>query len=137
MNVYCERADKKRKSWVSSERSMSVGSGVARMVESSSTSAIIVDCGGEGTKSTLGNRSSKLNFPSFNTIPKMILTKRYGNLEDVLLYLQLSRLINGVQHAALILSIRLRSHTQSPNRSCESWTEQPRDLNDAHSRFLQ
>ena len=45
--------DKKRKSWVSSERSISVGSGVARMVESSSRSAIslVVE---EGTKGALG-----------------------------------------------------------------------------------
>lgn len=46
--LYWERVDKKRKSWVSSERSMSVGSGVARMVESSSTSAIGV--GGRANK---------------------------------------------------------------------------------------
>ena len=45
---YKERVDRKRKSWVSSERSMSVGSGVARMVESSSMSAIV-----EGTKLAL------------------------------------------------------------------------------------
>lgn len=53
--IYWERVDRKRKSWVSSERSVSVGSGVALMVESSSMSAIIME---EGTKlalrSTLG-----------------------------------------------------------------------------------
>lgn len=40
--IYWEREDRKRKSWVSSERSVSVGSGVALMVESSSMSAMVV-----------------------------------------------------------------------------------------------
>ena len=41
--LYWERVDRKRKSWVSSERSVSVGSGVALMVESSSMSAMVVE----------------------------------------------------------------------------------------------
>ena len=42
--------DRKRKSWVSSERSVSVGSGAALIVESSSMSAMVVE---EGTKLAL------------------------------------------------------------------------------------
>ena len=52
---YRERVDRKRKSWVSSERSMSVGSGVARMVESSSMSAIVA-CGGNQVGATKKTR---------------------------------------------------------------------------------
>lgn len=48
--VYWESVDRKRKSWVSSERSVSVGSGVALMVESSSISAMVVE---ESTKLAL------------------------------------------------------------------------------------
>lgn len=50
--LYWERVDRKRKSWVSSERSVSVGSGVALMVESSLMSAMVVE---EGTKLALRN----------------------------------------------------------------------------------
>lgn len=49
---YWERVERKRKSWVSSERSMSVGSGVALIVESSSMSAMVVE---KGSKLALPN----------------------------------------------------------------------------------
>ena len=49
-DFYWERVDRKRKSCVSSERSVSVGSGVALIVESSSMSAMFVE---EGTKLAL------------------------------------------------------------------------------------
>lgn len=43
MGFYWETADRKRKSWVSSERSVSAGSGVALIVDSSSMSAMVVE----------------------------------------------------------------------------------------------
>ena len=52
MEVYREMVDRKRKSWVSSERSVSAGSGVALIVESSSMSAIVVEEGGDKVGAT-------------------------------------------------------------------------------------
>ena len=49
---YWERVERKRKSWVSSERSVSVGSGVALIVESSSMSAMVVE---KGSRLALSN----------------------------------------------------------------------------------
>lgn len=56
---YWARVERKRKSWVSSERSVSVGSGVALMVESSSMSAMVVE---EGSKLALRKGSRGISF---------------------------------------------------------------------------
>jgi len=74
--TYRESEDRKRKSWVSSDRSISVVSGVARMAESSSASAILVvcrlqkTCRRQFTSQTIGKSATRrsIDLHSFQTL---------------------------------------------------------------------